>query len=349
MKRHLLTWLDTCLLATVLAAASATARAGVGLTELPGLGDDGPVTVYYPSSAGEQPLQRGPFTLSLAWQGAPVRGNGRLVVISHGSGGNPWVHADLARALVDAGFVVALPEHRGDNSKQFTNPGPDSWKLRPAEVSRAVDAMAQSPQFAPLLALNKVGIYGGSAGGHTALSLAGGRWSATGFRDHCEAHIAADFSSCVGFITRLRGNILDGLKKAVALGVIRQRFADATWHTHNDPRIQAAVASVPFAADFDMASLVTPRIPLGLVTAGADINQVPRFHSGAVLAACKPCERLADLPEGGHGLMLSPMPPMDLLGRVERELLGDPPGFDRAVLPEVDRKIADFFRKHLLP
>jgi hypothetical protein len=30
-------------------------------------------------------------------------------------------------------------------------------------------------------------------------------------------------------------------------------------------------------------------------------------------------------------------------------LINDPPGFDRRQLPEVDRKIAAFFRRHLLP
>ena len=45
-------------------------------------------------------MQRGPFVLQLAWQGTPVPGNGRLVVVSHGSGGNPWVHTDLARELL---------------------------------------------------------------------------------------------------------------------------------------------------------------------------------------------------------------------------------------------------------
>ena len=29
-----------------------------------------------------------------------MAGNGRLVVITHGSGGNPWVHTDLARELL---------------------------------------------------------------------------------------------------------------------------------------------------------------------------------------------------------------------------------------------------------
>jgi len=340
MKKHLF--------ACVFLLAFAHAQAGVGLTELPGQEGDGPVSVFYPSSSEDQALQRGPFALQLAWQGAPVHGNGRLIVISHGSGGNPWVHADLARTLVQAGFVVAFPQHRGDHSGQFTDPGPVSWKLRPAEVSRAIDAVGHSPQFAPLLALDKTGVYGGSAGGHTALTLAGGRWSPAAFRRHCDAHIAEDFSSCVGFITRLRGNFLDGIKKSVALGVIRQRFDDATWQTHDDTRVRAVVASVPFAADFDMASLATPRVPLGLVVAQKDINQVPRFHIGAVRAACTSCEVIADLPTAGHGAMLSPLPPFRP-GSIEDELLGDPPGFDRSQLPDVDRKITAFFSKHLLP
>ncbi len=320
--------------------------AGTGLTELPATASDGPVTVYYPTAAADTPLKRGPFTLNLAWQAPPERGNGRLVVISHGSGGSPWVHADLARVLVAAGFVVALPEHKADNYKDPSTPGPESWKLRPAEVSRALDTLAKNLQFGPLLALDKVGVFGGSAGGHTALTLAGGRWSPATFMRHCEAHMAEDFSSCVGFITRLRGNFLDSIKKTVALGVIRQRFDDTTWYSHTDPRIHAAIASVPFAADFDMASFTAPRVPLGLIIADQDINQVPRFHISAVRAACTPCEVLAQFPEGGHGVMLSPLPPFPA-GSIAQELLGDPPGFDRSQLPAVDGKIAAFFLRHL--
>lgn len=343
MRRFLLT------IALALALAAARAHAGVGLTELPGVDHDGPVTVFYPSSASDEPVRRGPFTLELAWHGAIVPGNGRLVVISHGSGGNPWVHSDLARALVQAGFVVALPRHRADNSADPSDPGPDSWKLRPAEVSRAIDAVARDPRFAPRLALDRVGMYGMSAGGHTALTLAGGRWSPAQLARHCERHIAEDFPACVGLITRLRGDLFDGLKERVALLVIRHRFDDATWYTHDDPRIKAVVAGVPFAADFDPASLAAPRVPLGMVTAGRDKWLAPRFNSDVILAACGGCEHLADLPAGGHGALLSPAPPAPLLDPIARDLLADPPGFDRRVLPGVDRRIVDFFRRHLLP
>jgi predicted dienelactone hydrolase len=328
-------------------ALPVAAQTAVGVAEIAAQGDLGPVTVFYPSSSEAKPLKRGPFTLDVAWQGTPVRGNARLIVVSHGSGGSPWVHSDLGRALVESGFVVAMPLHRSDNFKDSSDAGPESWKRRPAEVSRAIDAVGRDPRFAPLLALDKVGMFGMSAGGHTALSLAGGRWSPARFRDNCEAHIAEDFYTCVGLMTRLNGNFLDGWKKSIALTMIRRRFDDTTPYTHAEPRIAAIVAAVPYAADFDMTSLASPRVPLALITAGQDKWLLPRFHSARVLQTCAACERLADFPNGGHGAMLSPFPP-GLSGLVA-ELLNDPPGFDRSVLPEVDRKIAAFFRKHLVP
>jgi len=325
-------------------------RASMGMAELPAAPGDGPVTVFYPSADAARPTQRARFTLDLAVQGAPVPGNGRLVIVSHGSGGAPWVHADIARSLVEAGFVVAMPEHKADNYKDDSDPGPDSWTMRPAEVSRAIDAVARDPRFAPMLRLDKVGMYGMSAGGHTALSLAGGRWSPAAFARHCEANLVDDFQSCVGLITRLTGGPLDGIRKWAALFVIRHRFGDdVAPREHTDPRIAAIVAGVPSSADFDMASLADPRVPLGLITAGQDRWLIPRFHSDRVLAACLPrCELIAGMPTGGHGALLSPPPP-GLSGLIG-DMLDDPPGFDRQnVLPDVNTKTTAFFCKHLLP
>jgi predicted dienelactone hydrolase len=193
-------------------------------------------------------------------------------------------------------------------------------------------------------------MYGMSAGGHTALTLAGGRWSPAQLRRHCEAHIEQDFNSCVGLATGLDGGFLDPVKIRLALSVIGYKLREENWQSHHDPRIAAVVAGVPFAADFDMASLATPRVPLALVTAARDIWLVPRFHSNAVLAACRPrCELLQALPTAGHGSLISPLPPADRLGRLGNALIQDPPGFDRSQMPAVDQKIAAFFRARLLP
>lgn len=334
------------LLAALLAALHGTSLfAGTGLTTVAPIGNDHPVTVFYPTRAADQLLTVGPFALSLARDAAPARGNGRLIVVSHGSGGWPFVHADLARVLVEAGFVVALPQHRGDSRGDDSTPGPESWKIRPAEVSRAIDAVGRDPRFAPLLSLDRVGVYGMSAGGHTALSMAGGAWSPGNFKRHCESHIAEDFHTCVGLATSQTGGPFDGMKRQIALSVIRSRFDDDALQVHNDTRVAAVVAAVPAAADFDMGSMAAPKVPVGLVTAGKDAWLAPRFHAERVLAACKPCERVADLPTAGHGALLSPLPP-GLTGLVG-ELLNDPEGFDRSSLPDVDKRITRFFVDHL--
>ena len=331
--------------AALLALLCSAAQAAAGLAELPGLAGDNPVTVIYPSDAPATLLKRGLFSIQAAWQAAPKKGNGRLVVISHGSGGSAWTYWDLARALVEAGFVVAAPLHKGDNYQDTSQIGPPSWRRRPAEVSRAIDAVGKDARLAPLLELDKVGVYGMSAGGHTALALAGGRWSPAMLARHCEAHIGEDFHGCVGVSTSLKHDGFDGVRKSVALWVIAWRFSDAAWVSYEDRRVQAVVAGVPVAADFDMASLAAPRVPLGLVIADQDKWLSPKFHAGAVRAACKPCELVAELPTGGHGALLSPFPPK--LPPASAALLDDPPGFDRKVLPEVDRRIVDFFRRHL--
>ena len=336
-------------LATLAAGAliGLAAQAAVGLDELPGSEGDGPVTVFYPSSSPAQAVQRGRLTLSVAPQGAPERGNGRLIVLSHGSGGEPWSQSDLALSLAGAGFVVALPEHAGDNWRDHSKIGPESWKLRPLEVSRAIDVLGRDARFAPLLDLQRVGVYGMSAGGHTALTLAGGRWSPARLRDHCEAHLAEDFAACTGGASELTGGWLDGLKQGIAGFIIRHKLQDETLYGHTDPRIRAVIAAVPFAVDFDLGSLARPVVPLALIEAGQDRWLRPQFHSGPVLAACRSCVQLALLPTGGHGALLAPPPPADKLPERIARLLADPPGFDRTELPPLYQRISSFFRQHL--
>jgi len=319
-------------LGLVLATCLPSARAALAVTELPPRGDDGPVTVFYATAAAEQPFELGGgrMRLSLARDAAPQPGHGRLVVVSHGSGGSPWVHAELARALVSAGYTVAVPRHRGDNHLDDGEPGPVSWEQRPGEVSRAIDAVAADARFGPRLQLDRVGVYGMSAGGHTALTLAGGQWSPARFVAHCERHLAEDFNACVGLFTALDGGWLDGAKLWLARTALGLRFgSDTQPRGHEDPRIAAVVAAVPLA----------------LATAAGDIWLHPRFHSSAVLAACTGCEQWAAPEPAGHGAYLAPLPSgmSGLAGR----LLNDPPGFDRAAMAALDQRAVAFFNRHL--
>lgn len=324
------------------------ADAATGVTTLPAPPDSGPVTVFYPTAAAPARFVRGPFSFDLASEAAPLRGNGHLVVMSHGSGGSPWPQADLAIVLVEAGFTVAMPEHAGDNYRDMSDVGPVTWRHRPKEVSQAIDAMAADPRFAALLDFRHVGVYGMSAGGLTALTLAGARWSPALLEAHCQAHLAEDLPACVGLATSLTGGMFDGLRLAIARRVIHFKLAgQTTLEEWTDPRIAAAVAAVPIAALVEMSSLTAPRMPLGLVRAGQDAWLAPQWHIDAVRAACKGCVLLADMPAAGHGSILSPQP-TGLPPRAAR-LLDDPPGFERASLPGVYDAIARFFVQNLAP
>jgi predicted dienelactone hydrolase len=95
------------------------------------------------------------------------------VVVSHGSGGSTWVHVNLARTLGGAGLHGCHPQQSGDSNLDPASPGPESWTKRPHEVSRAIHLVANGLRLSPLPAFDAVGIFV-SAGGHTALSLAGG-------------------------------------------------------------------------------------------------------------------------------------------------------------------------------
>lgn len=318
----------------------------MGLVEFPADSTSGPVTVLYPTAAKPAAESRGTFRLEVAANAPPLPGNGRLIVVSHGSPASPWVYFDLARTLVSAGFTVAVPEHQADNYKDDSEPGPPSWKRRPIEVSRAIDRVHAESQFGAHLDLTRVGMYGMSAGGHTALSLAGGRWSPSRLRMHCQQNIMEDFHACAGLATSLTGGPLDRVKLAVVRWINDRKFDDPAWYEHRDDRIRAIVAGVPFAADFDPDSFGRLHASLAIITARLDRWLVPRFHSDAVLERCASCEHLLDLPTGGHGALLSPLPAelSDLLAT----LIGDPPGFDRRVeVPKLNEAITSWFERQL--
>lgn len=332
------------LLIVWLATGTLSAHAAVGMMELLNNATSGPVTVFYPTSATETTVRRGDFELKVAMDSVPQPGISRLIVISHGSPGSPWVHFGLAQALVEVGFTVALPEHYADNYKDASDPGPPAWRRRPVEVSRAIDRLSQEPQFGRVLDLSRVGVFGMSAGGHTALTLAGGRWSPSRLRDHCRANLADDFHACAGPNFALSGGLFDGLKKLVISAVINRKLDDPSWYEHTDNRVAAAVAGVPFAADFDPKSLEQPKVKLALISARKDRWLVAQFHSDLIAAACQSCELLLDLADGGHGALLAPIP----AGSSLSDLIRDPPGFDRHVqVPLINSAIRMFFQRSL--
>lgn len=315
----------------------------ISATVLPASGMRPEIVVFYQGKGRPESLERDGVRMQLGWNlpEIPTTTPRPLVVLSHGSGGNPWQHSDLAKQLVHAGFVVAAPFHVGDNSRDHdhsTLTTWTNWQARPVHITATIDAMAQSTRWK--LRTDKVGVFGMSAGGHTALTLAGGQWSADRLRRHCNQYLREDFQICSEGHGRLKGNWLDWLRMAKTLAWVQYAMRNDTLHGHADPRVSVVVAEVPVVGEFDMQSLTSSSRAIGVVQALADQYVNPLLHSGALLRACRHCVELASVPGAGHLSFLSPAVPP--------ENATDAPGFDRRVVVDVQVKVVDFFMRHLI-
>lgn len=337
-------WVFRRLAVFLMVSAMAPAHAVVGMTSFPSNEVSGPVLVFYPAQSDAKLSRVEPLGVKVAVDGQPVAGNGKLVVISRVEGGNAWYHWGLTRALVEAGFFVALPEHTVDRDMNTPSSLIRVLRRRPFEISRALDRLSVETLLAGRVDFWRVGVFGVSLGGHTALVLAGGRWSNDIFNDHCTINEAEDRGGCTESASRA---LLGGPVYLALYQRARQmpRMRPAYWIEHTDPRVVAVVAGVPFVAGFDLHSLRQPKPRVGLVRADLDAWLPPRFHVDAVRDACDWCERLPSIEHGGHGALLEPISGTS----TATGKWADPSGFDRGrELPKINAAIVDFFQRSLI-
>jgi predicted dienelactone hydrolase len=348
-------------MAALLLATAATAQVGRTTLRV----DELDVTLLYPTAEPARAVTFGPFTLQVAPQAVPTTGVRRLVVMSHGTGGSPMTDHAQGAALVAAGFVVAQPVHPGDNFADTSRAGPESWAERPRDVSRVIDALARDPAWQGRLALDRVGVHGMSAGGVTALTLAGGQWRVLDLVQHCLAHADDDLGFCFnGIVDRdaraarqarfERARHVPEWLLPADLKVVHGGRTPADPRTGDprpDPRIAAVTVAVPVVAPFTASSLARITVPVGVVGAGRDTMLVPAFHSERLLRDCRLCARVADLPDAAHMDLLSPLPPGVASAVVALHPRGaaPTPGYSVERRTAAITAIAEFHRRHLAP
>ena len=348
-------------------ALSLQAHAQVGRSTL--TVDGQPLTLVYPSDEAVRPMTIGPFQLEVAPDAPATPGRHRLIVMSHGTAGSPAPDHALAATLARAGFVVAQLTHEGDNFRDTRLAGPESFKRRPLEAVRAIDALAADRTWSSRLDLSKVGVHGMSAGGVTALSLAGAQWNMLTLIRHCNDHIDEDSGFCLQGTQDPEGQAARRQRFESARGVpddylpagLKElhggRTPGATDHAAHsdpspdprpDPRIASVTLAVPVAAVFTRESLARIRVPVGIVAAREDRLLVSRWHSDYVVASCQSCSLLADLP-GGHFDVLRPWPDSVAREVGARQVRGGEitQDLDPALLSEAHERIAKFHRQHL--
>ncbi|WP_119271551.1 alpha/beta hydrolase family protein [Taklimakanibacter deserti] len=238
------------------------------------------VTIWYPARKGGKETLIGDnklFKGTPAFGDAPVApGHHPLILISHGSGARIENLGWLAAGLVEAGFIVAGPNHPGTTSGDSTPiDTPKLWE-RTQDLSIILTALTSDPQWKGLIAEEKIGVLGFSLGGAAAMEISGARADLEAYARYCDTYRA--MADCMWFAGG-KGYV-EG--KAVATEKVDLRKIDKNRFEQSnlDPRIRAAVLVDPSLAQAYVAeSLKQIAIPLHFINLGR-----PRTIPVAVIA-----------------------------------------------------------------
>jgi predicted dienelactone hydrolase len=332
-------------------ATSSMAFAQVGMRET--TVDGLPITVVYPTEEKVVRLERSPFQLDVAMNAKAKLGNRRLIVMSHGTAGSALSDHLLASTLAQAGYIVAQPLHTGDNFKDASKAGPESFKTRPLEISKTINALTADPQFGSLFDASKVGVHGMSAGGGTALMVAGAKWNMLTMIQHCGRNLDEDLGFCLNGTGDDKVAQIKRRLQYQAGAMAPEAYLPAELKTlyggANDVRIRAVTVSVPVAATFTADSLSKISIPVGVLAASHDEWLLPKFHSEYVLKHCKSCVSLGTLSNAGHMDLLAPWPAAvaKSVGAVATRGGMPNPKFDAKDRLAGFERIVQFFNQHL--
>lgn len=263
-----------------------------------------------------------------AWLPAPSDSSAApLIVFSHGNGGEYRGHADTARALANAGFVVAALSHPGDNYRDMSR----STQLtgRAPQLSRLIDYMTGSTfrQTSPIAVdASRIGAFGFSAGGFTVTSAIGGVSDLDAIRSHCASH--QDDFAC----------------RLLAL----QPIVPELWRPNaHDQRIRAAVIAAPaLGYSFTDYSVAAIRIPVQLWQAQDDQILPSPYNVEPIRDRLSGPIDYNLVERAGHYDFLPPCPPA--LAAASPSICAPTPDFDRAAFHEdFNGAVVRFFQAYL--
>ena len=310
-----------------LAVLTATALgAGLRFVTLPADGN-GPamrVAIWSPCTQPADRIVVGPFSLP-AVRDCPIEGSALpLVVMSHGHAGTNLGHHDTAEALANAGFIVAAVNHPGDNALDHSRSGDISVMIeRPEDIKRVVDYLLGAFPDASRIDSRRIGMFGFSRGGYTALVLAGGSPDFLHADLPCPepgAPICAEASQPQWAAPRLM----------------------------HDSRIKAVVVADPLNAFPTPETLQGVRIPMQLWASAHGGDGVMPAQVAALRSHLPLTPEFHDVPGSGHFAFQAPCPPD--LAREIPQICTDAPGFDRAAFHATfNAEVLAFFQRTLNP
>ena len=146
--------------------------------------------IWYPARPGGKTVTiggNGVFHGTPAGRGAPHRdGTFPVIVMSHGAGGNAGQFGWIASQLAEAGFVVVLPNHPGTTTGNASAEAAVRVWERPRDVSAVLDELTSNAATYPFIDLDRIAMLGFSAGGYTAMAVAGARVNPDSLQRFCD-------------------------------------------------------------------------------------------------------------------------------------------------------------------
>ena len=315
-------WLIGLLAAVIMSAPAAAAGLKFFTVPADASGPAITVAVGYPSAEKPSPVTFGPFT-ALAAQESKIDGRGLpLVVQSHGRGGSFVVHHDTAEHLADAGFVVASLDHPGDTTLDKSLFYDLSiYRQRPLDVKRVIDYLIGPSPLATTIDPNRIGIYGFSRGGYTALVAIG-----------ADPDFALGVPLCAGRTDKICDQI-------------RAQEYPKEPLTH-DRRIKAAVVADPFSGFFTAEGLAGITIPVQLWGSETGGDGVEPKTVEAVNTALKAPHTFMKVEHTQHFSFMT-VCPLECIEKLP-VICKEPFGLDRAQFHEqFNDAITKFFRTYL--
>jgi predicted dienelactone hydrolase len=305
--------------------------------------------IWYPAADGaeERPVLIGPpegalFQADSAAREAPLAAAPErfpLILLSHGTGGAMLQHGWLGAALARRGFIAAGVNHHGNTALEpYVAQGFVRLWERPLDLSAMLDQLLDDPSFGPCIDPARIGAAGFSAGGSTALALAGARFDLQALR-------RAYQETGRSLATLAPPEFPDG----PALVALIERLADDPDHSrsYRDERVRAAFAIAPALGEATTPAGLAPiDVPVTIVVGDSDENTPPELNAMRYAAGISHA-RLVVLEGGvGHYTFLAEA---TALGRELLPALGvDKPGVDRAAVHRhVGELAATFFAQQL--
>lgn len=321
------------LAAAILLIASPASASNVGFQQLripDGTQKPLLIGIWYPTDAAPMPHPLGLFIQDVAADAAPSAGSHPLVVISHGTGGTFEGHYDTALALAHAGFVVASVSHTGDTYDDQSQ-AVAIW-TRSGHIHRLIDYVVTEWMGRERVDADRVGVFGFSAGGLTALVVAGGTPNLSRVGPQCQAH--PRYFEC-GVISRAH----------VDVGVLAAGQPASVWV--HDPRIKAAVVAAPaLGYTFGAEGLKDVRVPVQLWRAEDDHILPHPDYAEAVRKTLPTPPEFHLVENADHFDFLAPC--SDGLKHAAPDICVSRPGFDRTLFhKQFDAEVVRFFEKTL--